>query len=107
MPYTKRQKRVLRQILAIAHERELSAALDQLAGKFHQWATGKLDCFQLSDLIHRYHNGAARWIYSKYDSGLDLVLQVAACMRDGLVESGEIPEEFKERIQTAIDMLWK
>jgi hypothetical protein len=41
----------------LAHERELSLALNGLRDKFDEWRVGKRTCWELSDDIHQFHDG--------------------------------------------------
>lgn len=63
-----RLKRLLREYAAQVHEIELHQALVPLAEAFKRWERGELDSFDLSHLIHRFHQGAAREIYLRNDS---------------------------------------
>ena len=56
----KRVKRLLREYASAAHEEELRRALLALAEAFKRWEHGDLDSGELSDLIHRFHQGPAR-----------------------------------------------
>ena len=53
----KRVKRLLREYASAAHEEELRRALLPLAEAFKRWEHGDLDSGELSDLIHRFHQG--------------------------------------------------
>ena len=61
---TKSQKRELRRLAGLAHERELSAAAQELAVSFDAWRSGKIDVFTLNEAIHGYHHGISREIYN-------------------------------------------
>jgi hypothetical protein len=57
----------MRELVALAYERELRLELTQLADMFELWKADKLDTIALAERIHKYHNGAARKIYDKYN----------------------------------------
>ena len=72
---TKAQRRRVRELGGIAYERDLSAELTKLETEFKRWRGGKLDAFELSEVIHRFHQGPSRELFSKYDySNLDLAV---------------------------------
>ena len=57
---SKRIKRMIREYAAAAREEELRRALLPLADAFKRWEREELDSFALQDLIHQFHQGAAR-----------------------------------------------
>lgn len=72
---TESQRRRLRELSGIAHERDLSTELAKLEADFRRWRAGELDAHELSNLIHRFHQGPARQLFSKYDhSNLDFAV---------------------------------
>lgn len=62
----KRIKRLLRELAAKAHEEELRRALTPLAKAFDRWSRGEVDSFELSDLIHEFHQGPSRDLFVRY-----------------------------------------
>jgi len=64
----KRVKRLLRECAAAAHEEELRRALLPIAEAFKRWEQGELGSGDLSELIHRFHQGPARDLYLRYIS---------------------------------------
>jgi hypothetical protein len=62
----KSNRRKLRELAGVAYTRELSAELAKLEGDFGQWRSGEIDPFELSDRIHRFHDGISRdlWLRS-------------------------------------------
>jgi hypothetical protein len=88
----KRVRRQLRELAGIAYERELSQELEKLAQGFEQWRQGKIDAFELNDLIHKHHNGASRDLWKHYHHSW-LHIQVAYAVRAGILREEEVPEE--------------
>src|SRR5262249_61675494 len=62
----KAARRLIREWCATAYERELNAELGKLHELFHQWEASALSPFDLSDAIHRFHDGPARQLYGAY-----------------------------------------
>lgn len=48
-------------------QRELDAGLKLLHEKFNDWEKGKIDCFELNEYIHKFHNSVSREIWKKYN----------------------------------------
>ncbi|MFN2369002.1 MAG: hypothetical protein ABR605_08665 [Desulfurivibrionaceae bacterium] len=64
--YNKKTRKKLRELAAIAHERELAAALNTLHEDFAAWQAGKVDVFELNDRIHQFHQKTSREIWKLY-----------------------------------------
>ena len=61
-------KRALRQLADRAYEIELGRELTDLEGEFARWHRGEVTPFDLSEAIHRFHQGPARDLYVSYTS---------------------------------------
>jgi hypothetical protein len=55
--WDKKKKRYCREMAALAHERELNTALQALQSQFENWQQDKIDCFELNQLVHEFHDG--------------------------------------------------
>jgi hypothetical protein len=60
----KRIKRLLREYAGAAHEEELRRALLPVSEAFGQWARRELSSGELSEIIHRFHQGPARELWA-------------------------------------------
>jgi len=101
MRYTKAQKKKLRQLAGIANERELDQEMEKLYQHFESWKKKEIDCFELSDLIHKFHQGASREIWKIYtDSYLDMTVSRAVVL--GLLKKEEIPEDLLDVLDSRI-----
>jgi hypothetical protein len=97
----KRIKRLLREQAMLAHEEELRRALLPIAAAFEEWKKGGLGSGELRDMIHEYHQGPARRLFSKYNNGpLDAV--VAYAIVSGILDASRVPDELLEYLSTAI-----
>ena len=73
----------------MAYERELAKALESLEGNFKRWRKNKITAFELSDLIHKFHNGIARELWGFYTGGHSEMI-VAQAITKGIILKSEI-----------------
>ena len=98
---TKATKRKLRQLAGVAYERELGAELSKLETEFARWRRDEMDPFELSDRIHRFHDGASRDLYVLYNR-LHPGQSVARAVALQLLEEKEVPSELLEALERPI-----
>ena len=102
MKFTKSQKKKLRELAGIANERELDREMEKLYQHFENWRSGKVSCFELSDLIHTFHQGASREIWKIYTySDPDMAVSRAVAL--GFLKKEEIPEGLLDILDPKID----
>jgi hypothetical protein len=101
---TKAQRRRLRDLCAMAYERELSADLSKLEAEFGRWRAGELDAYELSERIHRFHQGPARKLFSKYDPS-NREFTVADAIHRGLITEEEAGADAIEMLRIYLDFL--
>lgn len=100
---SKKQNKYLRQVSEVAYEKELSFYLDDLRSKFDEWKNGKIDVWELSDILHKFHDGKSRDLYKFYVYGDDYVLHVAHAVKNNYVAFNEIEESCREHVQHFLD----
>lgn len=98
----KRIKRLLREFAAKAHEEELRRALTPLGNAFERWSRGEAESFELSDLIHEFHQGPSRDLFVRYtrtphDSA------VAYAIASGIINRQEVPEDLLEHLALVLE----
>ena len=93
----KRIKRLLREYAAVAHEGELRQALLPIAEAFKRWERGELDSGELSEVIHKFHQGPARDLWVRYDTA-HLEMAVAFAITMGLLRRDAIPAELLDHL---------
>jgi hypothetical protein len=86
-------KKALRSLVGLAHEIELTRALEGLYEDFLRWKSGEIDSFELSDCVHQFHDGPNRDIYLRYTSRLDLRFLVQHALEEGLIQKTSVPKE--------------
>jgi len=102
---TKAQKRELRELVGIGHERELAAELGRQNTDFAAWKTGEIDPFELNNRIHRFHNGAAREVYDRFAMrGMEEIL-VARLIVDGVISESEVSPALREALKAQIESI--
>lgn len=97
----KRVKRLLRECAAAAHEEELRRALVPIAEAFKRWEQGELGSGDLSDLIHRFHQGPARDLYLRYNTA-PLEPTVAYAIATGVLDRDAVPAEVLNHVARII-----
>jgi hypothetical protein len=98
----KRIRRLLRELAAKAHEEELRRALTPLANAFERWARREIDSFELSDLVHEFHQGPSRDLFVRYTrSPHDAT--VAYAIATGIINRQEVPEDLFEHLALALE----
>ena len=59
----KKLRKEIRSLAGKAYERLLNKALRELDVDFTKWRAGKIDPWELSDRIHKFHDGISRRLY--------------------------------------------
>ena len=95
--YEKSIRKKLRKLASLAHERELSRALETLDRHFTQWCRQEIDCFELNDQIHSFHQKTSRELWKTYSSMEDDFL-VCRAVKLGFLSREEVPEKVAEAI---------
>ena len=104
--YSKSIKRELRALAAIAYERELRSALDNLDSHFSRWRSGKMDSITLHQQIHDYYTGISRELFKQYNYGQDDTNVANAFVRD-ILRRDEVSASVSEAISNLIDLFEK
>jgi hypothetical protein len=98
---TKSHKRRIRELAALAYERELARELGAIERGFARWRSGEINARELTDLIHGFHDGPARELYSIYNSNVDDFVVGSAIAR-GILSEDEAAPEIMELLATHI-----
>ena len=94
--FTKSERKELRKLAEIAYERELGAALKSLYKEFKKWEKNAATPFELSDHIHKFHNGILKDLWVFYTNAHNDVA-VARAIANGLVLKAEISASILEK----------
>jgi hypothetical protein len=88
----KRIKRLLREYAAAAHEEDLRRALVPVAEAFKRWELKELESGELSEIIHKFHQGPARDLWLRYNTA-HFEMAVALAITTGVLSRDTIPAE--------------
>ena len=85
----------IRQLANVVHERRLGKELARLEGEFARWRRGEIDAFELASTAHRFHEGAPRELWQKFNSYHLETLKglVAEAIADGTLRVEEVSAE--------------
>ena len=78
-----KQIKHLRKLAGRAYEAELSKHLMILDKRFEEWKAGIISAWDLSDLIHEFHDKDYSELYKFYVYGKDYHVQVAHAIQNG------------------------
>jgi hypothetical protein len=99
--YSKDIKRLLREYMVEAYERELHRELVKLDLGFAEWRDGKISSGELGFRVHQYEAGPSSELYKKYNySPHDA--NVAYAIVTGILKRDEIPTELLEAISSSL-----
>jgi hypothetical protein len=99
--YPKRIKRMIRQWMTEAYERELLRELVKLEESFAEWRRGDISSGEMSHRIHEWETGPSRALFKWYNHG-PREMTVAYAIVLGILDEEEVPEELMEAIGNAI-----
>ncbi len=95
--HSKKIKRLLREYMTEAYERELHRELLKLDESFTEWRNGAISSGELSYRIHQYETGPSRELYKRYNYGSS-DMSVAYAIVVGILDEDEVPTELLEVI---------
>lgn len=102
---SKEVKRTLRELCSQAYEAEMRQSLQDLSREFDRWKGGEIDSFELSNLIHEYHQGPNRKLYSQYQGNALIELNVASAIHRGLISCEGLDQEVLEVLERQLVFL--
>lgn len=87
----------IRELAGVAHERLLAVELRKLDGEFGRWRLGELDAFEMSTLVHQFHEGPPRELWLRFNTNDVRVLGlfVMEALADGTLRMEELSEELR------------
>jgi post-segregation antitoxin (ccd killing protein) len=94
-------RRALRDAATKAYDEELRRALAELAAAFDEWRGGRLSAGQLTDRVHRFHDGPARDLWKKYNYA-PIESVVAYAIVTGLLDRTKVSHDLLVYLERAI-----
>jgi hypothetical protein len=101
-PFSRSERRRLRELAGLAHERELASELARLEEEFREWRKGRRSPHDVSESIHEFHDGVARELYGLY-TRLDLESVVARAIALRLLDEDEVPRGLRHRLGARVE----
>ena len=95
-------KKLIYDYAAIAHDRELGQALQELRADFDRWKKGDISPIQLNNQIHDFHQGPSREFWKKYGTQTQETA-LAAAIVTGILPKGEVPDELLQYLEPLIE----
>ena len=95
-------KRLLREWMTEAYERELHRELTHLDESFAEWRQGEIGSGELSHRVHEWETGPSRALYRHYNDGENDV-SVAYAIAVGILREDELPQEVLGAIQRPLE----
>jgi hypothetical protein len=99
--WSKSQRRELRELQGLVWQREPEGALRELHSDFETWNKGDISGFELSDRIHKFHNGRSRELYNMYSGSLDHFLIELVVARD-IIDEAELSDDLLDVLKDQI-----
>ena len=95
--YPKRIKKLIREYMIEAYERELHRELTKLEISFEQWRNNEISNGEFSYRIHQYEVGSSKELYKKYNYG-EADMNVAYAIAVGILNREEVPAVLLESL---------
>jgi hypothetical protein len=93
--YSKKIKKLIREYMIEAYERELHRELTKLEVSFEQWRNNEISNGEFSHRIHQYEVGPSKELYKRYNYG-EAGMNVAYAIAAGILNRDEVPAELLE-----------
>lgn len=92
---SKKVRKQLRELISKAYTQELNNHLHELSLSFDEWRNNKIDCWDLNDIIHKFHDGISRDLYKLYNYCRDEIFLVSRAVAQKLIQLDEVPTEVR------------
>lgn len=104
---SKKTRKELRKLLIQAYAKELDQHLLDLSMKFDDWKNKKIDCWDLNDHIHKFHDGISRDLFNTYNArGVDEIYMISRALANDLLRKEEIPSEAIDIVERCVNDLF-
>lgn len=93
----RKQRAEMSKLHELAWRRELGRELSKLYETFQSWRDGEFDAFDLTDSIHRFHDGESRKLYGFYANDSSSHAVPSAIAR-GIISESAVSSELLQAI---------
>jgi len=93
------------ELVGIAHKRELNHHIGELAKKIDEWRDSKIECWDLTDVIHQFHDGVFRDVYKIYNNNKELIFLISRAIVHGYLLREEVSKEITELAEPDIKLI--
>lgn len=100
--YSKPIRKKLQRLSSVVYQRDLDSELAKLNVRFDEWQAGEIDCFELSDLIHEFHDGVSRKLWKFYNRADPDTIVVHGLM-DKIISREEAGDDVLEQIRPLLE----
>ncbi len=59
-------RKKLKELATLVWKRELDQYIKELAKRFDEWREQKMNCFEINEYIHKFHDGPSRELWKKH-----------------------------------------
>lgn len=101
--FNKKQKKHMKELAALAYEKEMNSALHALSREFEKWKNSEIGPLELNDKVHQHHNYKAKELYKIYDMGIP-ELAVARAIARGIINEEEVKENCLQFLERMVEM---
>jgi hypothetical protein len=84
-----------------AHEEDLRRALVPIAEAFKRWERRELGSGELTEIVHRFHQGPAKDLWVRYNTA-HLEMAVAFAITTGVLSRDTVPAELLDHLARAM-----
>ncbi|HEY3780223.1 MAG TPA: hypothetical protein VGL56_04010 [Fimbriimonadaceae bacterium] len=88
-----------------AYERSLDKELHNLDTHFTSWKAGQINAFELTDLIHNFHQGPARKLFNTFTTRGMNEIMVAGFMTQGIINESDVSSELLDFLAPYIEFI--
>ena len=101
--YPRAIRKKLNELSVLAWKRELDSELALLAERLDEWRGGRINSFELSEYIHRFHNGPSKNLWKRYNHDQSDI-SVAAAVVSGILKNDELTKEISDVIGERVSL---
>ena len=87
----------------LGRQRELEEALRPLHEDFDAWKKGEVSVFDLSDQIHKFHDGRSRELFKLYSGSVE-AWWIAHAVARGVIDESALSDDLRAELNEDIEV---